>query len=190
MASTVAASVKSLVKASVYIATSLDGFIAREDGDLDWLEGAGEGSSDTDYGYQEFMDSVDVLLIGRGTFEKVLSFGGWAYGDKWVVVLSNSLTELPPHLPDSVELLALEPRELVAHLASRGARHLYVDGGVTIQRFLNAGLLDELIITRIPVLIGSGIPLFGPVEQDVSLKHLETQAFPNGFVQSRYQVLQ
>ena len=199
------------MKASVYIATSMDGFIAREDGALDWLTGSdgfasGEGQhdgeqqdseqtesenagEDEDYGYQAFMDSVDVLIIGRGTYETVLSFGGeWPYGDKRVVVLSNSLTQLPDHLPPAVELRASTPTEVVRELEATGATHAYVDGGKTIQSFLNAGLIQEMTITRIPVLIGSGIPLFGPLEKDVHLEHIETRAFDNGFVQSKYAV--
>ncbi len=181
------------MKASVYIATSLDGFIARENGDLDWLPGS-DGSSvesdpaDGDFGYQAFMDSVDVLVMGRGTFEKVLSFGAWPYGNKRVVVLSRKLAQIPDELPETVELKSDAPAELVNELAASGAHHLYVDGGKTIQAFLNAGLIQELIITRIPVLIGRGIPLFGPVHKDLQLRHIETHAFSNGFVQSKYVV--
>jgi dihydrofolate reductase len=181
------------MKASVYIATSLDGFIARENGDLDWLPGS-DGSSmnshpeDGDFGYSAFMDSVDVLVMGRLTFEKVLSFGVWPHGSKRVVVLSSRLTKLPQNLPNTVELKSGSPFELVEALSSSGARHLYIDGGKTIQAFLNAGLIRELIITTIPVLIGSGIPLFGPVHQDLKLQHIGTKAFTNGFVQSKYAV--
>lgn len=181
------------MKASVYIATSLDGFIARENGDLDWLPGS-DGSSvennpeDGDLGYQAFMDSVDALVMGRGTFEKVCSFGAWSYGDKRVVVLSSQLTQLPDELPETVELKSGTPAEVVKELADSGADRLYIDGGKTIQAFLNAGLIQELIITRIPVLIGEGIPLFGPVHKDLQLRHVETRAFSNGFVQSKYAV--
>jgi len=181
------------MKASVYIATSLDGFIARENGDLDWLPGS-DGSSvdsnpeDGDFGYQAFMDSVDVLVMGRGSFEKVLSFGMWPYGNKRVVVLSSKLTKLPDDLPETVELKSGPPAEVVKELAVSGANHLYIDGGKTIQAFLNAGLIQELIITKIPVLIGEGLCLFGPVHKDVQLRHIETRAFSNGFVQSKYAV--
>ncbi|MCA9930974.1 MAG: dihydrofolate reductase [Anaerolineales bacterium] len=183
-----------MMKASVYIATSLDGFIARENGDLDWLPGA-DGSQveanpeDGDFGYSAFIESVDVLVMGRGTFEKVLSFGGaWPYGDKRVVVLSSRLTRLPDNLPQTVELKSGTPTDVVKELAASGAEHLYVDGGKTIQAFLNAGLIQELTITRIPVLIGSGLPLFGPVHKDLKLRHVETCVFSNGFVQSKYVV--
>lgn len=176
------------MKASVYIATSLDGFIAREDGDLDWLEENG-GETAEDYGYQQFMDTVDVLVMGRNTYEKVLNFGEWPYGAKPVVVLSGRSLEIPEHLAKSVETMAGSPGEVVGRLAQRGASRLYIDGGKTIQAFLNARLIQRLIITRIPVLIGAGIPLFGPLAGDIKLRHIETRSFRNGFVQSEYEVL-
>lgn len=175
---------------SVYIATSLDGFIAREDGSLDWLPG-GDGSeyeSDEDYGYNEFMDSVDVLIMGRHTFETVLSFGiEWPYGKKPVIVLSSQPLQIPEDLPSTVEPSSLSPVELVQKLTDQGYRRAYVDGGKTIQSFLNAGLITDMIITRVPILIGKGIPLFGPLAEDKNLHHVETQTFENGFVQSEYE---
>ena len=154
------------IKASVFIATSLDGFIARENGDLDWLTGGESASTEQDYGYQEFMDSVDTIVIGRNTFEPVLTFDTWPYSGKKVVVLSSGPSAVPPHLMDSVEWLSLPPQQLAERLAAQGAAHLYVDGGKTIQGFLTAGLINELIVTRIPVLIGTGIPLFGPLNHE------------------------
>ncbi len=176
------------IKTSVFIATSLDGFIARADGDLDWLSSGESASTEQDFGYQEFMDSVDTIVIGRNTFEPVLTFDTWPYSGKRVVVLSSGPKAVPPHLTDSVEWLSLPPQRLVERLASQGATHLYVDGGKTIQGFLNAGLINELIITRIPILIGGGIPLFGPLNHDIRLTHIATRQFENGFVQSRYRV--
>ncbi len=181
------------MKASVYIATSLDGFIARENGDLDWLPGSDGGSGDSesgddDFGFKAFMDSIDVLVMGRNTYEMVLSFGQWPYGSKRVVVLSSTLTQLSDDLPNTVELRSCSPTELVKNLLESGAEHLYIDGGKMIQGFLNANLIQEIIITRIPVLIGRGIPLFGPANKDVKLQHLETRSFANGFVQSKYRV--
>jgi dihydrofolate reductase len=172
----------------VFIATSLDGFIARSNGDLDWLTGAGSAPTGQDYGYRQFMDTVDTIVLGRNTFELVLTFDNWPYGGKKVVVLSSRTPAIPPHLVDSVEWLSLPPKRLVERLAAQGATHLYVDGGKTVQGFLNAGLIDELVITRVPVLIGTGIPLFGPLDHDVRLTHIATQQFENGFVQSRYRV--
>jgi len=176
------------IKASVFIATSLDGFIARANGDLDWLTEAQNASTEQDYGYQEFMDTVDTIVLGRNTFELVLTFDTWPYGGKKVVVLSSEPSAVPPHLVDSVEWLSLPPQHLVEVLAARGATHLYVDRGKTIQGFLRAGLIDELTITRVPILIGTGVPLFGPLDLDVKLTHLATRQFEKGFVQSKYRV--
>ena len=177
------------IKASAFIATSLDGFIARANGDLDWLTGTQSASTEQDYGYQEFMDTVDTIVVGRNTFELVLTFDSWPYSGKKVVVLSSKPSAVPSHLVDDVEWLSLPPQRLVGRLAAqRGATHLYVDGGKTIQGFLRAGLIDELIITRVPILIGTGVPLFGPLNHDVRLTHIATRQFENGFVQSNYRV--
>lgn len=181
------------MKVSVYIATSLDGFIAREDGGLDWLPGAQEGDGDSggeDYGYHEFMDSVDILVMGRNTYETVLGFGQWPYGDKQVVVLSSGQVDIPDDLAATVESRSCSPAELVKGLSESGAKHLYVDGGKTIQGFLNAGLISEIIITQVTVLIGSGIPLFGPLSGDKQLALIESRSFDNGFVQSKYRVIE
>jgi len=175
------------MKSTVYIATSLDGFIARPNGEVDWLGGPpSEGGED--YGYEDFMATVDVLVMGRKTFEKVLSFGEWPYGTKPVVVLSSSPLQIPEGIAESVEAMSGSPAELVDRLSKRGANHLYIDGGKTIQGFLAAGLIQRLIITRIPVLIGSGIPLFGPLRRDIRLRHIRTLEFPGGIVQSEYEV--
>ena len=179
------------MKLSVYIATSLDGFIARENGDLDWLpgsDGSEEGSGE-DYGYHQFMESVDVLVMGRHTFEKVLGFGEWPYGKKKVVILSSKSVAIPETIKESVNSRTSSPADLVEELREAGANHLYIDGGKTIQGFLNADLIDELIITTIPVLIGSGIPLFGKLDKDKKLKLLESRSFEKGFIQSKYKVL-
>ncbi len=176
------------IKASVSIATSLDGFIARANGDLDWLTEAQSASTEQDYGYQEFMDTVDTIVVGRNTFELVLTFDTWPYSGKKVVVLSSIPSAVPPHLVDNVEWLSLPPQRLVRRLAAQGATHLYVDGGKTIQGFMKAGLIDELTITRVPILIGTGVPLFGPLNHDVRLTYIATRQFENGFVQSKYRV--
>jgi len=171
------------VKASVFVGTSLDGFIARANGDLDFLPtGGGEP-----HGYDEFMATVDALVIGRKTFDTVLAFGPWPYGEKPVFVLStHPLAPTPPGA--IVERMSGAPADIVAQLAARGIRHIYVDGGITIQRFLHAGLIHRLIITRVPVLIGGGIPLFGAVERDIPLKHVATRHYASGLVQSEYVV--
>ena len=169
---------------SVFIGTSLDGFIARLNDDLDFLpEGGGEP-----HGYDEFMASVDALVIGRKTFEKVLTFGAWPYGDKRVVVLSSRPVDFSAASGGVVEQMAGTPAEIVSQLAASGAHHLYVDGGITIQGFLRAGLIQRLIITRVPVLIGEGVPLFGALAHDIRLRHIATRHFPSGLVQSEYEV--
>ena len=171
------------MKASVFVGTSLDGFIARTNGGLDFLPpGGGEP-----HGYDEFMATVDALVIGRHTFDTVLAFDPWPYGTKPVFVLS---TRSLPAAPSAavVEHLSGTPAEVVSLLAARGIQHIYVDGGITIQRFLQAGLIQSLIVTRVPVLIGTGIPLFGPLQSDITLKHVRTQHYPSGLVQSEYAV--
>ncbi|HEY6926180.1 MAG TPA: dihydrofolate reductase family protein [Steroidobacteraceae bacterium] len=169
--------------ASVFVGTSLDGFIARPNGALDFLDAGGNEP----HGYDEFMASVDALVIGRHTFDTVLGFGGWAYGKKPVFVLSTR--PLPPVPAGAVvERLAGEPAAIVAQLESRGVRHAYVDGGITIQRFLRAGLIQRLIVTRVPVLIGAGVPLFGQVPHDIPLRHIATRHYRGGLVQSEYEI--
>jgi dihydrofolate reductase len=171
--------------ASVFIGTSVDGFIARVNGDLDFLpEGGGEP-----HGYDEFMASVDALVIGRKTFETVLAYSEWPYGKKRVVVLSSRPLDFSRVRGGVVEQMSGAPGEIVSKLAARGVKHIYVDGGITIQAFLRAGLIQRLIITRVPVLIGEGIPLFGTLPSDVRLKHVATRDFPSGLVQTEYQVL-
>ena len=171
---------------SVFVGASVDGFIARSNGDLDWLP-AGGGEP---HGYEEFMASVDALVIGRKTFETVLAFEAWPYGDKHVVVLSSRPVDLSAAAARGgvVEQMAGPPAEIVSQLAASGAHHLYVDGGITIQGFLRAGLVQRLIITRVPVLIGDGVPLFGTLPRDIRLRHVATRHYPSGLVQSEYDV--
>src|SRR5438552_16881000 len=170
------------MKASVFVGTSLDGFIARADGSFDFLPVEVEP-----HGYEEFMATVDALVIGRKTFETALGFDEWAYGKKPVFVLSSrSIATAPPGAV--VEQMSGAPADIVSQLEARGIQHIYVDGGLTIQRFLQAGLIHRLIITRVPVLSGTGIPMFGPLQRDISLKHVATRHFPSGLVQSEYAV--
>jgi len=180
------------VKCSVFIATSLDGFIARKNGELDWLPGSdGENTeSDEDYGYYDFFASIDTLVMGRHTYDMVSSFGEWPYTDKNVIVMSSAYPKQPKELGEGVMGTSLSPRDLLTHLADTGAKHVYVDGGKTIQGFLRAGLIQEMTITRIPILIGKGIPLFGQLVHDIRLQHLDTKAYESGLVQSRYKVLE
>jgi len=171
------------MKASVFIGTSLDGFIARPNGEFDFLP-AGGGEP---HGYEEFMATVDALVIGRKTFETVLAFDTWPYGKKPVFVLSTHPLAAAPG-GALVEHMSGDPIEIVSQLAARGIQHIYVDGGITIQRFLRAGLIQRLIITRVPVLIGAGIPLFGALERDLALTHVATRQYPSGLVQSEYAI--
>ncbi|KMM99587.1 MULTISPECIES: dihydrofolate reductase family protein [Pseudomonas] len=178
------------IKCSVFIAASVDGFIAREDGDIEWLHSPEyECPALNGLSYEDFMSSIDALVMGRKTLDKVLSFPEWPYADKAVIVLSRLGVSLPEPLQGKVEVLAGEPADIVAQLAARGMKHLYIDGGQTVQAFLAAGLINELVITRIPVLLGRGIPLFGPLGTEQKLRLIDSAMSDNGFVQSRYQVL-
>ena len=178
------------IKCSVYIAASVDGFIARPDGDIEWLHKSEYASPDKlNLSYDEFIVTVDGLIMGRKSFEKVLSFSVWPYEDVPVVVLSSLDVEIPGDLRDKVKVDGGDPIEIVSRLESVGNKHLYVDGGATIQRFLQSGLITEITVSRIPVLLGDGIPLFGSINVEIPLKHVETTSSSNGFVQSRYQVL-
>ena len=170
--------------ATVFIGTSLDGFIARVNGAFDFLP-AGGGEP---HGYEEFMATVDALVIGRKSFESILAFDTWPYGEKPVFVLSTKPLGTAP-VGAIVERMSGTPAEIVSQLTARGIRHIYVDGGITIQRFLNAGLIQRLIITRVPVLIGTGIPLFGAVPSDIFMKHVGTRQYASGLVQSEYVVI-
>jgi dihydrofolate reductase len=176
------------IKCSVFIATSLDGFIARKNGELDWLPGSDGAAGNEDYGFKEFYDSIDALVMGRNTYELALTFKEWPYRDKSVVVLSSGFPEIPKNIAKGVEGTSMSPKELVRRLASSGSAHIYIDGGKTIQRFLQANLIQEMTISRIPILIGEGISLFGPLAHDIKLQHVSTRAFESGFVQSKYKV--
>jgi len=172
-----------MTSANVYIGTSLDGFIARTDGGIDWLMKFAD--ADAIGSYNEFIADIDVMVIGRGTFETVLGFPSWPY-NKPVFVLSSTIKEVPDSLKDKATILSLEPAELLRHLSNQGFEAAYVDGGKVIQSFLAADLIDTLIIATIPVLIGSGIPLFGSLDTDINFEHVRTSTYPNGLVRSYY----
>lgn len=171
---------------SVFCGLSIDGFIARSDGALDFLEGDGTAELG-DHGYAAFVAGIDAIVMGRNSFEKVMTFDAWPY-TKQVIVLSSRGVDLGAARARGadMEVMNAPPRELVAALAARGLYHLYIDGGATVQRFLRAGLIDRLIITHVPVLIGQGIPLFGPLEKDIRWKLVASRSFPGGLVQSEY----
>jgi dihydrofolate reductase len=173
------------VVASVFVGTSVDGFIARLNGDLDFLPPEGGEP----HGYNEFIATVDAIVIGRKTFETVLAFPEWPYGKKPVIVLSTRPRDFSAVRGGVVEQLSGSPVEIVAKLAARNFRHVYVDGGITIQQFLRAGQIQRLIVTRVPVLIGEGIPLFGSLPRDIKLRQIETQHYPSGLVKTEYEVI-
>jgi dihydrofolate reductase len=172
------------VQASVFVGTSLDGFIARNDGALDFLPpGGGEP-----HGYEEFIATVDALVIGRNTYETVLAFDSWPYENKPTFVLSAQPLA-PPPAGAKVERMSGSPEQIVSQLDQRGFRHAYIDGGITIQRFLQARLVQRLTITRVPVLIGCGIPLFGALTHDITLRHIATHQYASGLVKSEYEIV-
>jgi len=171
------------LRISVFVGVSLDGYLARPDGSFDFLP----VDTTEDHGFTEFFASVDLLLMGRKTYETALGFDAWPYAGKPVVVLSSKPLA-PAPAEATVEPMAGAPREIAARLEARGVRHVYLDGGATIQGFLAAGLVDRLMVTRVPVLIGSGISLFGPLPHDLRLRHVGTRSFPSGLVQSEYEV--
>lgn len=178
------------MKGSVFIATSLDGFIARKDGSIDWLLAAGgESNEGEDYGYKAFFDSVDCMIMGRKTLEAVLGFPEWPYAGKRVIVLSHTLTEAPETFADKIELYSGSLAALIAKLEGEGHQRAYVDGGKTIQAFINENFIADLTITTIPILLGEGLPLFGKTQADIQLRHVSTQSYPSGFVSSTYEVI-
>ncbi|MGD9381418.1 MAG: dihydrofolate reductase family protein [Candidatus Thorarchaeota archaeon] len=168
----------------VYIATSLDGFIATSNGGLDWLDEI-PNPEESDFGYAEFMSGIDAIVMGRKTFEKVLTFDFWPY-DKPVYVPSSSKVDVPKKLEDKVKTVTGNPKELVDQLKEFGHQNLYVDGGITIQGFLEEDLIDEMIITRVPVLLGNGIPLFGKLTRKLYFSHKRTEVLNEVLVKSHY----
>lgn len=176
------------IKVSVFMAKSLDGFIARADGDVNWLHAGEPLPEGDDAGYAAFFETIDMLVMGRGSFEKVLTFDPWPYGATPVTVMSSSLTEVPEALRSTVKISTATPTDLLKSLQEQGYSHVYLDGGRVIQSFLRAGLVDEMTLTTIPVLIGGGRPLFGELAQDIHLKHVTTRTWANGMVQTTYQI--
>jgi len=174
------------MKTSVFVGTSLDGFIARPDGAFDFLTTGSDGDGSSN-GFNDFFSTVDAVLMGRNTYEVVLPFPEWPYGLTPVFVLTNR--PLPPPARGAVvEQISGEPGDVLSRLSTRGFEHVYVDGGSTIQQFLRAGLIDRLVITRVPVLVGAGISLFGAIDSDVRLVHVATRELRGGAVQSEYEV--
>ncbi len=177
-----------MITGHVFIATSLDGFIARPAGELDWL--MKQQTANEDHGYDAFMESVDGLVMGRGSFETVVSFEEWPY-EKPTIVMSRTLdqSDIPDDLTDRVRLVRLDPPEVMTMLEEKGWHRVYVDGGKLVQSFLREGLISDMILTRIPILIGNGLPLFGALEHDIDFEHLETRSFASGLVTSHYRLV-
>ena len=168
----------------IYIASSLDGFIATKDGGLDWLNEI-PNPDQSDYGYAEFNSGIDAIVMGRNTFEKVLTFDFWPY-DKPVFVLSNSLDSVPDDISGKAEIVKGDLRKLIDNLKKRGLRNLYVDGGRGIQSFLEEDLIDEMIITRVPILLGEGIPLFGKLKNSLKFSLKKTESLNETLVKTHY----
>ncbi|HLJ91106.1 MAG TPA: dihydrofolate reductase family protein [Candidatus Angelobacter sp.] len=172
------------MKLSVFVGTSLDGFIARRNGAYDFLPADGGEP----HGYDEFISSIDTIVLGRNTFEVVAKLPSWPYGDKRIIVLSHRPLALA-EIDAPIEQMSGEPEQIVQRLSATGAKHVYVDGGLTIQEFLRAGQVHKLTITRVPVLIGDGISLFGQTPKDIQLRHVGTRQFKSGLVTSEYEVV-
>jgi dihydrofolate reductase len=172
------------MRASVFVGTSVDGFLARRNGEIDFLPTDCEP-----HGFEEFYASVDAIVIGRRTFEFVVSYGEWLYGKKRVVALSSRPLDFSTLRGATIEQMAGDPVEIAAKLEASGVRHAYIDGGDTIQRFLRAGLIQKLTITRVPVLIGEGLPLFGVLPHDIKLRHVATAHYASGLVKTEYEVV-
>ncbi|MBL7480571.1 dihydrofolate reductase family protein [Legionella bononiensis] len=178
-------------KCSVFIATSLDGYIARDDGAIDWLMKSHElVPQGEDCGYKKFIATVDTLIMGRASYEKIRTFEEWPYGQLPVIVMSSQNIQIPEHLSSQVSVTRKSPEALIEQLRTQGVKHVYIDGGITVQGFLAKKLIDELTITYIPVLIGSGRPLFGALKEDITLKLIETETFGSNIVQVKYSVEQ
>lgn len=184
------------IKCSVFIATSVDGYIATRDDGVEWLENAGRSDVDmgehTDMGFGDYLASVDCMIMGRKCMEKIASFNlspqQWPYGDLPIYVLSATLKEAPANMPDTVQIHSGDIPDLLSLLEAKGLKHAYVDGGTTITGFLNLKLIDEMTITQAPVLLGDGLPLFGKMDTPIVLTNTQTKAYPNDFIQSKYHV--
>ncbi|MBO3723490.1 dihydrofolate reductase family protein [Actinomyces bowdenii] len=186
-----------LWRGRAFIAASLDGFIARPDGAIEWLTdpapgpchhppegpGSSEHSSARALEWEQFLPSIDHLVMGRGTYEKVLTFGEWPYEGLGVIVLSTALEAGDPRITQARSL-----EEAVALLDARGARQVYVDGGRVIQSFLREDLIDEITLAWAPVLLGSGLPLFGALPQDIRLELVASHTGQGGLVHATYRV--
>jgi dihydrofolate reductase len=184
------------MKCSVFIASSADGYIATDDGGVEWLESAGNPDVDmgeqADMGFGSYIADVDCMVMGRKCMEKISSFNltpeQWPYGDRRIIVLSNTVAEPPANLIDKVEMYSGDIPALITHLEKSDFKHAYIDGGATITAFINLQLINELSVTLAPVLLGGGLPLFGKTNRQIKLGNAQAKAFPNDFIQVKYTV--
>ena len=174
-----------MITGHVFIATSVDGFIARENGNIDWLHEI--DTKNEDHGYVQFMQNIDAIIMGRGTFETLSTIRPWVY-DIPTIVLSKTLADqpTPTDLIGKVRFVNKTPKEAMALLENEGCQRVYVDGGRVVQSFIYDALITDLIITQIPLLLGNGRRLFGDIPNEIFLQHQNTKTFPSGFVQSKY----
>jgi dihydrofolate reductase len=179
-----------MVKVSVFIGTSLDGFIAREDGDIDWLDDANKKvTSSEDFGFNSFLESVDLIIMGRKTFERVISFDRWLYKETKMIVLTSKDIQIPEKLEKTVTTRNISsPQQLISEFSNKSVNHIYVDGGIVIQDFLSARLVDEITVTIVPILIGKGKSFSGLLSKDLIMHHLKTTVYDSGFVQIKYKI--
>jgi len=172
-------------KNSVFIATSLDGYIADKNGGIDWLHSI-PNPEGIDMGYSSFFDTIDALIMGRNTFETICNFDcDWPY-TKPVFVLSNTLHELPKEYKDKAILIKGSLKNIIKEIHLQGFKKLYIDGGSTIQNFLNEDLIHELVITTIPILLGGGIPLFSSLEKSLNFKCISSKIYLDSIVQNHF----
>ncbi|MDQ2686203.1 MAG: dihydrofolate reductase family protein [Thermoproteota archaeon] len=179
-----------MVKVSVFIGTSVDGFIAREDGDIGWLDEANKmAPPGEDFGFNGFLGSVDLIIMGRKTFEQVITFDRWSYKETRMIVLTSKNIPIPKKLEKTVTTYDVpSPKQLINELSHQSVDHVYIDGGIVIQDFLSAGLVDEITVTIVPILIGKGKSFSGLLAKDLFLQHLKTTVYDFGFVQNKYKV--
>jgi dihydrofolate reductase len=179
-----------MVKVSAFIGISLDGFIAREDGSIEWLDDAHKKvNSDEDFGFKSFLASIDLIIMGRKTFEQVMTFDNWQYNNTKIIVLTSKNIEIPEKLKQTVTTCnTTSPKQLIKELSDQSINHIYIDGGTVIQDFLSAGLVDEITVTIVPIIIGKGKSFSGLLSKDLSLEHLKSTVFNFGFVQVKYKI--
>lgn len=172
-------------KNSVFIATSIDGYIADKNGGIDWLHSIPNPEKD-DMGYMEFIENIDALVMGRKTFETVCGFEiDWPY-TKPVFVLSNSLKEIPEKYLGKVFLINGPLVKVLKQIHSKGHGRLYIDGGTTIQQFLKEDLIDEMIITSIPIILGGGAPLFSKIPKELAFELIKSTVFLGQITQNHF----